>query len=326
VKRFGLCQTFSEAIYFCESIKTNYSMIQSTMRRLAPNGKSPGDMHQLLVGTVAPRPIAFVSTLDANGNANLAPYSFFNVVSTQPAMLAFAPVLRGSDGTAKDTLQNLRETKEAVINVVTEPIVRQMAVTSIQYPPGVDEFTKSGLTPIPSELVKPARVKESPVHFECTLHDIISFGDKGGAGQLVICRVELMHLADRIFDEKDRIDPHQIDLMGRMGRAFYTRASGDAIHRIYQASNKLSIGYEALPETIRHSSVLTGNELGQLAGLHERPSFQKLDELRKDIGEPFPKGEALHLRIREALIQGDLELAGQLAFLETSENSETEET
>jgi flavin reductase (DIM6/NTAB) family NADH-FMN oxidoreductase RutF len=326
VKRFGLCQTFSEAIYFCESIKTNYSMIQSTMRRLDPNGKSPGDMHQLLVGTVAPRPIAFVSTLDANGNANLAPYSFFNVVSTQPAMLAFAPVLRGSDGTAKDTLQNLRETKEAVINVVTEPIVRQMAVTSIQYPPGVDEFTKSGLTPIPSELVKPARVKESPVHFECTLHDIISFGDKGGAGQLVICRVELMHLADRIFDEKDRIDPHQIDLMGRMGRAFYTRASGDAIHRIYQASNKLSIGYEALPETIRHSSVLTGNELGQLAGLHERPSFQKLDELRKDIGEPFPKGEALHLRIREALIQGDLELAGQLAFLETSENSETEET
>ena len=298
-------------------------MTLSNMRRLDPTGKSPGDMHQLLVGTVAPRPIAFVSTLDAGGNANLAPYSFFNVVSTQPAMLAFAPVLRGNDGTAKDTLQNLRETKEAVINVVTEPIVRQMAITSIQYPPEVDEFTKSGLTPLPSELVKPARVKESPVHFECTLHDIISFGDHGGAGQLVICRVRLIHLSDYIFDAKDRIDPHKIDLMGRMGRAFYTRASGEAIHRIYQASNKLSIGYEALPETIRHSTVLTGNELGQLAGLHERPSFQKLDELRKKIGEPSPKGETLHLRIREALSNGDMELAGKLAFLETSETEGT---
>jgi len=293
-------------------------MTQINMRRLDPTGKSPGEMHQLLVGTVAPRPIAFVSTLDAEGHANLAPYSFFNVVSTQPTMLAFAPILRGPDGTAKDTLQNLRETKEAVINVVTEPIVRQMAITSIQYPPEVDEFTKSGLTPIPSELVKPARVKESPVHFECVLHDIISFGDQGGAGQLVICQVKLIHLAEQIFDPKDRIDPHKIDLMGRMGRAFYTRASGESIHRIYQASNKLSIGHEALPETIRHSTVLTGNELGQLAGLHERPSSRDLDAFRKEVGEPVPQGEALHLRIREALSKGDTELAGKLAFLENS--------
>lgn len=290
------------------------------MRTIDPSTKTAADMHQILVGTVAPRPIAFASTLNAEGHVNLAPYSFFNVFGTKPPILVFSPVLRGKDSSAKDTLNNVRAVPEVVINVVNYDIVRQMAVTSIQYPPEVDEFTKSGLTPQESEVVRPFRVKESPAQFECIVRDIISYGDHGGAAQLVICEAVRIHLADHIFDEKDRIDPQQIDLMGRMGRAFYNRASGASIHRIYQPFHELGIGYEALPASIRNSTVLTGNDLGHLAAITQPPSQEELTALRQDaqIAQLLEQPNAvqlLHEQAKQAIVEGDIALAARLVYV-----------
>lgn len=290
------------------------------MRTIDPSTKTAADMHQLLVGTVAPRPIAFASTISTEGHVNLAPYSFFNVFGTKPPILVFSPVLSGKEGSAKDTLNNVRAVPEVVINVVNYEIVRQMALTSIKYPPEVDEFTKSGLTPHASEVVRPFRVKESPAQFECKVRDIISFGEQGGAAQLVICEAVRIHLADYIFDEKDRIDPQQIDLMGRMGRAFYNRASGASIHRIYQPFHELGIGYEALPAHVRKSTVLTGNDLGHLAAITQLPSREELNILRRDpkIAQLLQQPNAvqlLHEQARQAIVEGDISLAARLVYV-----------
>ena len=228
------------------------------------------DMHQFLLGSVAPRPIAFVSTIDENGQPNLAPYSFFNSFSSNPPILVFSSNRRVVDNTTKDTLANVIATREVVVNVVNYAIVRQMAVASVQFDTGVSEFEKTGLTPIPSDLVAPYRVKESPVHMECKVKDVQPLGEHGGAGHLIICEVVRMHIDESIIDDRNRIDPHKIDLMGRMGRAYYVRASGEAVHTIVQAVTELTIGYDQLPDSIKNSKVLTGNNIGQLAGIPTR--------------------------------------------------------
>jgi len=230
------------------------------------------DLHQFIVGGVAPRPIAFVSTVDENGVPNLAPYSFFNAFSSNPPILIFSSNRRVGNNTTKDTLHNVIKTKECVINVVTYPIVRQMAITSVDYPHDVDEFKKGGFTPVKSDLVKPARVKESPINFECRVKEIITLGEHGGAGHLVICEVLRIHLDDNILDENGRIDPNKLDLMGRLGRAYYTRASGEAVKTIFQPFNEMAIGFDQLPDFILRSPVLTGNEIAEIAALTELPS------------------------------------------------------
>jgi len=202
------------------------------MKIVDPEKTSTKDFHQFLLGAVAPRPIAFASTVDENGNPNLAPYSFFNAFSSNPPVLVFSSNRRVSDNTTKDTLHNIEKTKEVVINVVSHSIVRQMAVSSISFPTEDSEFDKTGLTPIASDLVKPFRVKESPVQMECKVSEIIPLGEHGGAGHLIICNVVRMHVDENVLDDNNRIDPHKIDLMGRMGRAYYVRASGPAIHTI----------------------------------------------------------------------------------------------
>ena len=239
------------------------------------------DLHQFLLGSVAPRPIAFVSTVDAEGRPNLAPYSFFNAFSSNPPILVFSSNRRVENNTTKDTLANVRATGEVVINMVNYAIVRQMAVTSVQFESGVSEFGKAGLTPIASDLVRPFRVKESPVHLECRVKEVLTLGEHGGAGHLVICEVLRMHIDEGVVDERNRIDPHKIDLMGRMGRAYYVRASGDAVHTIVQSVTDLTIGYDHLPEQIRHSKVLSGNNLGQLAGLTTAPTREEALALRE---------------------------------------------
>ncbi len=258
-----------------------YQQSPSHMLVIDPQSTATPQLHQYLLGSVAPRPIAFASTIDADGKANLAPYSFFNCYSSNPPILVFSSNRRVADNTTKDTLHNIEQNAEVVINVVNYAIVRQMALCSISYPSGVSEFEKSGLTPIAADLVKPFRVKESPVHIECRMQQIIPLGEEGGAGHLIICEVLRMHISEAVLDEKGRIDPHRIDLMGRMGRAFYVRASGDAIHRIFQPVTELGIGYQALPESIRSSDVLTANNLAQLASLTELPSKEAVDTLRQ---------------------------------------------
>ena len=289
------------------------------MISIDPNSIQTKDLHQYLVGTVAPRPIAFVSTLDEKGNRNLAPYSFFNVFSSNPPILVFSSNRRVNDNTTKDTLENVLKTKELVINVVSYSFVRKMAITSIQYDKQVDEFTKAGLSPVDSITVAAPRVKESPVHFECKVNEVLPLGEKGGAGHLVICQVKMIHLSEDILDEKQRISPHKIDLMGRMGRAFYVRASGESIYRIYQPTNEIGIGFDSLPLSAKQSHILSANDLGQLAGIVHMPSIESCETLRdyeevkKILSSPNPE-IGLHQFAHKELQKGNVELAAKLVW------------
>ncbi len=277
------------------------------MRKIIPGEIPTRDLHQYLLASVSPRPIAFVSTTNNDGIHNLAPYSFFNCFSSNPPILVFSSNRRVSNNTTKDTLANVMEQKECVINVVNHDIVRQMTISSIEFPTEVSEFTKSGLTPIDSEFVRAKRVKESPVQMECKVSDIITLGKHGGAGHLVICEVLAMHINESIIDpENQRIDPHKIDLMGRMGRSYYCRASGEAIQTIFQPVTKISIGYDALPNHLKQSSILSANDLGILAGIHEMPT--------KDISENFSGIEQMHTKIKELILSGEKEKAMALAL------------
>ena len=253
------------------------------MLSIDPKDTPQKDLHQFILGTVSPRPIAFVSTIDENGVPNLAPYSFFNAFSSNPPIVVFSSNRRGSNNTTKDTLHNVKVNGECVINAVNYAIVRQMAVASVEFPEDVSEFEKTGLTPIPSDLVKAFRVAESPAHMECKVKDIITLGESGGAGHLIICEVVRMHIAVDVIDERNRIDPHKMDLMGRMGRAFYVRCSGPAIHTIVQEYLPVTIGFDLLPASIKNSPILTGNDLGKLAGQTVFPTNEEIDSIREEL-------------------------------------------
>jgi flavin reductase (DIM6/NTAB) family NADH-FMN oxidoreductase RutF len=275
-----------------------------------PKNIAVNDLHQFILGAVAPRPIAFVSTVDENGIPNLAPYSFFNAFSSNPPILVFSSNRRVGNNTTKDTLHNVQVTRQCVIQVVTHDIVRQMALSSIDYPAEVDEFKKAGFTPLPSIHVKAFRVKESPVQMECEVQDIITLGDHGGAGHLVICRVLCMHVDERVLDENQRIDPDKIDLMGRLGRAYYARASGAAVETIYQPFNEIGIGFDQLPDAIRLSPILTGNEIAEFAALTHAPVLSEEDH---DYVKNLSRNE-VHLKVRELLLNKDIEGAARLAW------------
>lgn len=294
------------------------------MRSITPGEIATKDLHQFIVGAIAPRPIAFVSTIDENGVANIAPYSFFNAFSSNPPVLVFSSNRRVDNNETKDTLHNVELNQEVVVNVVNYSMVRQMSLASIAYPSTISEFDKSGLTPIASELVKPFRIKESPVQFECKVSEIITLGEHGGAGHLIICNVVKLHLNEAILDG-ERIDPHKIDLVGRLGRAHYVRASGESIFDVYQSVVKPALGFDQLPEHLRNSAVLTGNELAQIAGLYDFPTEALIEELMQseevtkvlisveEPGEELLKG--LHELARKALEAGQPERAFGLALL-----------
>ena len=271
------------------------------MLTIDPKSIATRDLHQYLLGVVAPRPIAFVSTISDDGVPNLAPYSFFNAFSSNPPTLVFSSNRRVVDNTTKDTLANVKANQEVVVNAVSYNIVRQMAVTSVQFDSDISEFEKAGLTPIPSDLVKPFRVRESPAHMECKVKEIITLGEHGGAGHLVICEVLRIHIDENVIDN-GRINPHKIDLMGRMGRAYYVRASGEAVHTIVQAVTEITIGYDQLPDTVKNSTVLTGNNLGQLAGIKAVPDQKEIQEtITTDIF--FNANESVSLRSLHQYIQ-----------------------
>jgi len=290
------------------------------MRIIDPKTTPTEELHQYLVGTVAPRPIAFASTVDEEGRPNLAPYSFFNCFSSNPPILVFSSNRRVANNTTKNTLHNIEKTGEVVINAVSFSIVRQMAVASIDYPQGVSEFVKAGLTPLPSDLVRPFRVKESPAHMECRVKEVIPLGSQGGAGHLIICEILRMHISEEVLDEKGRINPHKMDLMGRLGRAFYVRASGEAIHKIFQPFRPLGIGFDSLPDSLRDSTVLTGNNLGMLAGLPAAPEKAEVLAMKGDeqvlqaLQSKSPL-EELHRLAQKELAKENRELAAKIAWL-----------
>jgi flavin reductase (DIM6/NTAB) family NADH-FMN oxidoreductase RutF len=274
-------------------------------------------LHGYLLGAVAPRPICFASTIDADGVANLSPFSFFNVFGAKPPILIFSPARRVRDNTIKHTLENIQATHEVVVNVVSYNMVQQMNLSSCEYPKGVDEFAKSGFTPVPSELVKPFRVKESPVQMECRVLKVIETGNEGGAGNLIICEVVCMHIDDNVLDAEGKIDPDKIDLVARMGGDHYCRASGTAVFDVPKPNSALGIGLDALPDKVRSSTILTGNNLGILGNCSAIPErVMEYDKRVKGLmdlykNDPVARTEGLHRYAKSLIEQGELDKAWQ---------------
>lgn len=285
------------------------------MATIDPKEIPTGKLHGYLLGAVAPRPIAFASTIDENGNPNLSPFSFFNVFGSNPPIMIFSPARRVRGNTTKHTLQNAEATKEVVVNVVNYDIVHQMSLSSTEYPEGVNEFIKAGFTMLPSDEVKPFRVAESPVQFECKVKDIIYTGSEGGAGNLIMCEVVKIHIHDEVLDENGSIDQHKIDLVARAGGSYYSRAR-DGFFEIPKPISTLGIGVDSIPEEIRHSNILTGNNLGMLGNVESLPSNDDVDNFAKDHPE-FVGLEASkkHTFAQQYLDKNDVESAWKVLLL-----------
>lgn len=284
--------------------------MEQPMYSVDPKNISTAQFHGLMLGAVAPRPIAFASTVDAAGKVNLSPYSFFNAFSANPPILIFSPARRVRDNTTKHTLQNVMEHGEVVINIVNYAIVEQMSLSSTEYDKGVNEFTKAGLTEAPSEKVKPPRVAEAPAAFECKVRDIIHLGEEGGAGNLIICEVVMAHFQEGILDDNQKIDPFKLDAVARMGGNWYCRANGDQLFEIAKPLSTLGIGVDQLPADIRTSDILTGNNLGQLGNVERLPSQEEIAAFAER--HPELKGlptEEKHRKAQEHLKAGDVQSA-----------------
>ena len=295
------------------------------MKHLDPKDLSIPELHGFLVGAIGPRPVAFASTIDAEGRPNLSPFSFFNVFGANPPLLIFSPARRGRDNTTKHSYHNVKAVPEVVINVVTYAMVQQTSLASTEYAEGVNEFVKAGFTPIPSDVVRPFRVKESPVQFECRVQQVIETGMGGGAGNLVLCEVVRIHVDEDLLDERGKIDQRKIDLVGRMGGNFYCRAHGDALFELAQPSTQIGVGVDALPPEARNSRILTGNDLGQLGTLLQVPDETLVNEYKlTELSDIFialkdrhtELEESLHRRAQDLLRAGHLEEAWKtlLAF------------
>lgn len=286
------------------------------MVSINPKDISTGKLHGYLLSAVAPRPIAFASTIDAEGNPNLSPYSFFNVFSANPPILIFSPARRVRDNTTKHTLENVIKTKEVVINVVNYDIVQQMSLSSTEYAKGVNEFDKSGLTMLASDIVKPFRVAESPVQFECKVNEVVHLGTSGGAGNLIICEVVKLHIANDVLNDDDSIDQKKLDLVARAGGSYYSRAK-TSFFEIPKPISTLGIGVDAMPAEVKNSMVLTGNDLGMLGNVEALPEQHAIDEFISNISERYPniKGKSLrekHKIARNYLSYGDVDSAWKL--------------
>lgn len=273
------------------------------MVSIDPKQVETRELHQYMLGAVGPRPIALASTLDSQGRPNLSPFSFFNMFSTNPPILIFSPARRGRDNTVKHTFNNAKATKEVVINVVNFDIVQQVSLSSSEYAEGVNEFEKAGLSMLKSEVVKPFRVKESPVQFECRIKQITELGDEGGAGNLVTCEVLKMHINEDVLDESGFIDQHKIDLVGRMGGNWYSRAA-PGMFEVPKPLSTPGMGIDSIPEEIRKSTILTGNDLGRLGNFEKVPSEEEIGRFIEDEPEIYAvleNREQVHQRAKEYL-------------------------
>lgn len=241
---------------------------------------SPAELQNYMQYAVAPRPICFATTIDAAGNINLSPFSFFNMFSTNPPLCVFSPARRVRDNTTKHTLENILEVKECVINIVNYAMVQQTSLASTEYAKGINEFEKAGFTMLPSQLVKPPRVAEAPVQMECIVKEVIHLGENPGAGNLILAEVKLIHIQEEILDETGRIDQAKIDLVARLGGDWYCRVTPESLFKVAKPLTTLGIGVDALPEALRNSKVLTGNDLGMLGNIEQLPSAEEIDAVR----------------------------------------------
>jgi len=296
------------------------------MITIDPKEVSQGTLHNYLLSAVAPRPIAFASTIDKAGNVNLSPFSFFNVFSSNPPVMIFSPAYRGRDGSSKHTLDNVLAVPECTISMVNYPIVEQMSLSSTEYDQGVNEFVKAGLTQMPSETVKPPFVGESPVAFECMVTEVIPLNREqgGGSGNLVICQVKRIHIQEQYLDEKGHLDTTKMDLVGRMGGVWYNRTQPNALFEIPKPLKTKGIGVDQLPDFIKNSSVLTGNNLGRLGNVEQLPSSKDIYSIKNDQevekillinSNPSVQEKALHTLAKRLLEDGNIEKALKILLL-----------
>ncbi len=271
------------------------------MLSISPSEIPQNLLHSHLVSSVGPRPICFASTIDAKGNPNLAPFSFFNIMGSNPPMAVFSPARSGRTGNNKDTVYNVLEVPEVVINVVTYSMVQQMSLASAEYPKGVNEFIKAGFTPVPSEKVRPFRVKESPVQMECIVLEVKHTGTGGGAGNIIICEIIQLHISEDILNADGRIDQTKIDTVGRMGANFYCRAHGAALFEQPQPGHNLGIGIDSLPASIRNSKILSGNDLGRLGNIPHLPTEADVLTYKASTTKKISNEEELHTEAKKLL-------------------------
>lgn len=286
------------------------------MISLHPKNLTTGILHGYLLSAVAPRPIAFASTIDADGNPNLSPFSFFNVFSANPPILIFSPARRVRGNTTKHTLENIEVIKEVVINVVNYDLVHQASLTSTDYPEETNEFEKAGLTMLPSDEVKPFRVAESPVQLECKVNEIVHLGTEGGAGNLVICEVVKLHISEDVLNADQTINQEALDLVARAGGSYYSRAK-EGFFEIPKPLRNMGIGVDNMPEHVKNSMILTGNNLGMLANVEALPNEDEVTIFVKDISERYPDIKTASHREKHKLAQnylsyGDVKSAWKL--------------
>ncbi len=290
------------------------SILQSykQMKEINPEEYGNQQIFKLLQGGVAPRPIAFASTVDSSGNPNLSPFSFYNAFGINPTTLIFSPSRRGRDNSIKHTLENIREVPEVVLNAVTYSMVQQMSLSSTEYPKGINEFMKSGLTPVDAVKVRPFRVKESPLQFECRVRDIIETGGKPGSANLVICEIVYAHVDESILDSNGNILPDKIDLVGRMGGNSYVRTAG-TLFEVSKPLTSLGIGVDSLPVTVRNSSVLSGNDLGLLGNQEVLPDREIQEEISLPAAlQAAHDKDAIHAYAKRLIAEGKVEEALKL--------------
>lgn len=296
------------------------------MITINPDEVSQGTLHNYLLSAVAPRPIAFASTIDQAGNVNLSPFSFFNVFSSNPPVMIFSPAYRGRDGSSKHTLDNVLAVPECTISMVNYPIVEQMSLASTEYDQGINEFVKAGLTQMPSQTVKPPFVGESPVAFECVVTQVIPLNrvKGGGSGNLVICEVKRIHIQEQYLDEKGHLDTTKMDLVGRMGGVWYNRTTPNALFEIPKPLRTKGVGVDQLPDFIKNSTILTGNNLGRLGNIEQLPTPAAIAEMRKDqavaeilerAGTSDDQKKALHRLAKGLLEDGNIEKALKILLL-----------
>ena len=288
---------------------------------------SPAQLQNYLQYAIAPRPICFATTIDAAGHINLSPFSFFNMFSTNPPMVIFSPARRVRDNTTKHTLENILEVKECVVNIVNYAMVQQTSLASTEYAKGVNEFEKAGFTMQPSVLVKPPRVAEAPVQLECLVKEVIPLGDGPGAGNLVLAEVKLIHIKEDILDEEGKIDQEKIDLVARLGGDWYCRVTPESLFKVAKPLTTLGIGVDALPKAVRHSYVLSGNDLGKLGNVEILPDAEAVEQLRFDpavkdildatIGDANNRQRELHEHAKMLLQEGKVAEALKVVLLES---------
>ena len=288
-----------------------------------PNSLSTSELHKMLLLSVAPRPIALASTIDEKGNVNLSPFSCFNMFSANPPILIFSPSRRVRDNSTKDTLENIKKIKEVVVNIVNFSIVEPVSLASTEYDSDVDEFKKSGLTPVKSKKVTPPRVGESPISFECVVDKIIELGKDGGAGNLIISKIVHIHINNGYLDDNGSLDTKKLDLVGRMGASWYTRVIEDSLFEIPKPIHTKGIGVDQLPDHLHSTDILTKNNLARLGNIEKIPTQQEIKEYHlvdndisqiMNISDKNQQMEEIHRLAKKQIIEANLDLAIKTVF------------